>query len=102
MGGTVGKLWKDSGVGLPYQPYFFQELRHSVWEIDDGVGGNLPGPPVKIRPVPVLSGGHAVRVAGDTPTYSGLCQAWPPLGTLPPPKNPKMYCMYLPKESSSL
>ena len=67
MSGFVGKLWKGSGVGLPDVPYFFQELHQSVWAMDYGEGENLQGPLVIIRPVPVLSGGHGIRVAGDTP-----------------------------------
>ena len=38
--------------------------------MDDGGGGNLPGPPVTILPVPVLSGGHGRRFAGDAPKYA--------------------------------
>ena len=55
----------------------------------DGEGGNLRGPPLKIRPVLVLSGGYGRRVDGDTPKYAELCQTWPPLGTPPPKKTPK-------------
>ena len=81
----MGKLWKYSGFGLPDLPHFCQELRHSVWTMDDREGLNLPIPPVKTRSVPILSNRHDGRVTGDTPKDIELCQAWPPLGP-PPPK----------------
>ena len=86
MGGPVGILWKDSGVGLPDLSHFCQELRHSVWVMGDGRGKNLPVQPVTIHPVPVLSGRHDRRVAVDTPKYTELCHTWPTLGTPPPKK----------------
>ena len=101
-------MWENDGntVGLVFQicHIFFQELQHSVWAMDDGVGGNLLVPPVTIRPVPVLSGRHCGRVAGDTSKDTELCQTWPPLVTPTPPQNkyPKMYCVYFPKDSSPL
>ena len=66
----MGELCKDIGVGLPDLPHFFQELRHSVWAMDDRVEGNLPVPQVTTRSVPVLSGRNDKRVAGDTPKYA--------------------------------
>ena len=70
--------------------------------MDDGGGGNLPVPPVTTCPVPILSDRHDISFAGDTPRDTELCQTWPPLGPPPPKIIPKMYCVYFPKESSSL
>ena len=89
----MGKLWKDSGVGLPDMPHFCKELQHIVRAMDDGGGVNLPISPLATRPVPVLSGIHDRRVDGDTQKYPYLCQTWPPLGPPPPPKTNTPKCI---------
>ena len=50
---------------------------------------------VTICTVPVVSGGHGRRVAGDIPKHAELCQTWPPLGTPTPPKIAQnVFCVF--------
>ena len=48
-------FWKESGGGLLDLPHF-QELQRSVWVMDDGVGGTLPGPSVTTCLLTILRG----------------------------------------------